>query len=54
MSYDVEEAHKRSIRHRAEIEASATCGCFSVLGDRSGFPIHAEFLAAMRTRWFGE
>jgi|RhiMethySRZTD1v2_1073278.scaffolds.fasta_scaffold80912_3 hypothetical protein len=29
------------------------CGIDSVLGDRSGFPIHAEFLATMKAHWFG-
>jgi hypothetical protein len=28
---DLELAHKRSIRHRAEVEASETCGCFYCL-----------------------
>jgi hypothetical protein len=28
---DLELAHKRSIRHRPEIEASDTCGCFYCL-----------------------
>ena len=27
-SHPLRAAHARSIRHRAEIEASATCGCF--------------------------
>lgn len=28
------------------------CGMDSVLGSASGFPINAEFLAAMENRWF--
>jgi hypothetical protein len=32
---DVREAHKRSIRHRGELEASTVCGCFHCL---STFP----------------
>jgi hypothetical protein len=80
-------AHRHSIRHRAEIDASAACGCFycekifapaeildwtdtdnppskrtalcphcgidSVIGDRSGFPISADFLSEMKKAWFG-
>lgn len=30
----------------------ARCGIDSVIGDRSGLPITAEFLAAMNERWF--
>jgi hypothetical protein len=79
-------AHKRSSRHRAEIEVSTICGCFqckktfapidiedwidtsnlasgqtalcphcgidSVIGDKSGFAITAEFLAYMNRAWF--
>jgi hypothetical protein len=29
-----------------------TCGVDAVLGDRSGFPITAKFLRAMKTAWF--
>lgn len=28
------------------------CGVDSVIGDRSGFPIAAEFLGRMKARWF--
>ena len=28
------------------------CGIDSVIGDRSGFPITAEFLARMKRHWF--
>jgi hypothetical protein len=28
------------------------CGIDSVLGDRSGFPISAEFLTSMQAHWF--
>ena len=28
------------------------CGIDSVLGDRSGFPISAEFLSEMQRYWF--
>lgn len=28
------------------------CGVDSVIGESSGFPITADFLAAMRRRWF--
>jgi hypothetical protein len=30
------------------------CGIDSVLGDRSGFPISAEFLGEMHRYWFTE
>lgn len=29
------------------------CGVDAVLGDRSGYPIEAEFLMCMKQRWFG-
>ena len=80
-------AHRFSIRHRPQIEASRVCGCFyckrtfapedirdwvddsapglpgetalcphcgidSVIGSAAGFPITADFLAAMNGRWF--
>lgn len=28
------------------------CGIDSVIGDRSGFPVSAEFLATMKAHWF--
>ncbi len=28
MQYDLDLAHKRSIKHRAELTASSNCGCF--------------------------
>jgi hypothetical protein len=28
------------------------CGIDSVIGDRSGFPVTGEFLAAMKAHWF--
>ena len=63
MSYDLENAHKRSIHHRAEIEASATCGCFycghvfapgaAVASQRTGawiVPIRAAASSAWRLK----
>jgi hypothetical protein len=29
------------------------CGIDSVIGSRSGYPIDAHFLGAMKARWFG-
>jgi hypothetical protein len=81
MTEDIARAHRHSIRHRAEIEASGFCGCFhclavygpdaisewvdggqtalcprcgidSVIGEASGFPVSAEFLARMNRHWF--
>lgn len=79
-------AQDHSAGNRAEVEASARCGCFycyavfapadvvdwadtqdplpeqtaicprcgvdSVIGDKSGYPIAAEFLKAMHKAWF--
>jgi hypothetical protein len=30
------------------------CGIDSVIGSKSGFPLHQEFLSKMRRHWFGE
>jgi hypothetical protein len=84
---DIRDAHTHSSKHRSEVLASRTCGCFycgqifepsqiedwcdptdddeagttaicpfcgidSVIGDRSGYPITAQFLSAMKSHWF--
>ena len=90
---DLIAAHRHSSHHRAEIEASAVCGCFhcvqlfppaeiiawtgwepgtaeeqetadaetalcprcgseSVIGDKSGYRIDAQFLSHMHAAWY--